>query len=431
MAAQMILGLAILVILHELGHFLAARAFGIRVEKFYLFFDAWGVKLFKYKHKDTEYGIGWLPFGGYVKISGMIDESMDKEAMKKPPQPWEFRSKPAWQRLIVMLAGVVMNLIVGVVILSMHLYLFKGVYRPMEEVNADGIYAYEMARDVGLKTGDKILTINGNEAVRQADVLSASLFLGAELTVDRESGVETIQLNDTLFKALVRKGRFIAFENFTSFPIDSIIPDFPAHKAGLLAGDQVIAIDGVPTTTYGAFREELLKHASDTTSILVLRQGSEVPFTVVLEEEAYLGGFFQMPYGVKHYSASEAMKFGLRDAITMLRLNINGFSRVISGKDKATESLSGPIGIAAIYGGVWNWSNFWYITGIISLILAFMNLLPIPALDGGHAIFLLVEMIIRRPLNEKFMEYIQMVGMFLLLALMVFVVGLDIFKLIF
>lgn len=239
MAAQLILGLAILVTLHELGHFLAARAFGIRVEKFYLFFDAWGFKFFSFRRGETEYGIGWLPLGGYVKISGMIDESMDKEAMKQPAQSWEFRSKPAWQRLIVMIAGVTMNVILGIAIYTMVLMNFDKQYLSNDNVN-DGIYAFELAQKVGLQSGDKIVAIDGKKLVRFEELLSSRVLFGARLTVDRDGKSLDIQIPENFYKQTIQagKGNFI-IPNQANLLVDSIIAGKPAEVAGLAKGDHI------------------------------------------------------------------------------------------------------------------------------------------------------------------------------------------------
>jgi len=428
MAAQMIVGLAILVVIHEFGHFIAARAFGIRVEKFYLFFDAWGFKLFKFKYKDTEYGIGWLPFGGYVKISGMIDESMDKEAMKKPPQPWEFRSKPAWQRLIVMLAGVVMNLILGVLIFAFWLFTYEGSYLSNTQVNQDGIYAYETGRNLGFMDGDKIISIDGKEIERFKDVTNPSVLFGAEFVVERDGKSVEIIIPDTLFKKLSKERRFIDNSNFGPITIDSVLPNTIASEANLRKSDRIISINGEPANSYGFFREQMVKNKSNEINLQLIRGNDTLSKNIKTDSTALLGILIGLPYSPEEYTFGKAMKYGYQDAIMMLMVNAKGMGRVVSGKEKATESLSGPIGIANIYGGKWEWSRFWYITGLLSLILAFMNILPIPALDGGHVIFLLVEIVTRRKPSDKFLEYAQVVGMVILLALMVFVIGLDLLK---
>jgi regulator of sigma E protease len=430
MAAQLILGLSIIVILHEFGHFIAARAFGIKVEKFYLFFDAWGFKLFSIKKGDTEYGIGWLPLGGYVKISGMIDESMDKEQLKKPPQPWEFRSKPAWQRLIVMVAGVVMNLILGIIIFSFVIISFEKQYLPNDEV-VEGIYAFESGRDVGLKTGDKILAINGKKIERFKDAQSISVLFGSEIDVDRNGSQVNIVIPDSYYKKLKETGSGLLLEplNFP-FHIDSVIIGMNAEKAGLLKGDKVLSLDDVVVDSWGNFREFIVNNKGKDIDIEILRNSDTISSNLTIDSTGIIGVITSSaPYMMKDYSLVSAFQYGTKDAIELLVVNLKGLGKLFSGEEKVTESLQGPIGIARIYGGQWNWRKFWFITGLLSMFIGFVNILPIPALDGGHVIFLTYEAITRRRLSDKFMEYAQIVGMVILIALMVFVVGNDIFKL--
>lgn len=430
MAAQLILGLSILVVLHELGHFLAARAFGIRVEKFYLFFDAFGIKLFKVKVGDTEYGIGWLPLGGYVKISGMIDESMDKEAMKQPPQPWEFRSKPAWQRLIVMLGGVTVNAILGVVLFAFVLLQYNRQYLPNENVT-DGIYAYSLGQEIGFKPGDHILEVNGRKVERFKDILSTRVFFGSKIKVDRNGQEVMVEVPDDFYRQLkdAPGSRIITADNYP-FSIDSVVNGRPAYQAGLQKGDSILAVDGVPVPSWGAFVEHLGHKAGLATQMLIKRDQDTLLLPVEVDSTGRLGVFAAGPdYPLADYTFGKAIKYGWRDAMDLMSANIKGFGKILTGKEKATESLQGPIGIAQIYGGEWLWSKFWFITGLLSLILAFMNVLPIPALDGGHVIFLTLEVITGRKFPDSFMEKAQLVGMILLLALMAFVIGNDIFRL--
>lgn len=430
MAAQLILGLSILVVLHELGHFLAARAFGIRVEKFFLFFDAFGFKLFRVKYGDTEYGIGWLPLGGYVKIAGMIDESMDKEAMKQEPKPWEFRSKPAWQRLIVMLGGVTVNAILGVLIFAFVLLQYNKEYLPNENVT-DGIYAYELGREIGFRPGDRILSVDGDKIERFSDILSTRVFFGSEIVVDRDGREMTVEVPEDFYRQLKETpgNRIISADNF-NFAIDSVIPGMPADEAGFRAGDTILALDGMPIESWGAFAENISERAGNVTQTLVNRNKDTLLIPVQPDTNGRIGVYAtSAPYKTREYTLGKALRYGLKDAIDLMVANIKGFGKILSGKEKATESLQGPIGIAQIYGGEWLWSKFWFITGLLSLILAFMNILPIPALDGGHVIFLTIEVLTGRKFPDSFMEKAQLVGMIILLALMAFVIGNDIFRL--
>ena len=429
MAGQLILGLSIIVTLHELGHFLAARAFGIKVEKFFLFFDAWGIKLFSFKKGDTEYGIGWLPLGGYVKIAGMIDESMDKEAMKLPPKDYEFRSKPAWQRLIVMVGGVVVNFILGVVILAFITLHYDKEYLPVDSID-NGIYAYELGQEVGFETGDKIIDVNGTQIDRFSDLTSQSNLMGAKVTVLRNGEEVEVVIPDDFYKNYTSKTKplFIRADNY-EFVIDSVINGYAGAKAGLLKNDKIIFINDESVSSFGEFRSRIIANRGSEIMMTLLRSNDTLNINVNVDSAGIIGVMaMRPPYQYKKYSVYDGLKYGVKDGVSILSANMKGFGKIFSGKEKATESLQGPIGIATIYGSVWNWHRFWFLTAMISLVLGFMNILPIPALDGGHVVFLLIETVTGRPVSEKIMEKAQMVGMFLLLALMVFVIGNDIWK---
>jgi regulator of sigma E protease len=438
MIAQLILGLSILVFVHELGHFLAARAFKIRVDKFYLFFDAWGFKFFKFKRGDTEFGIGWLPLGGYCKISGMIDESMDKEQMKKPPQPWEFRSKPAWQRLIVMVAGVVMNLIMGIIIFTGVIMHYEKEYLPNSSVE-NGIYAYPAGREIGFQTGDKILKINGKEVERFKDVVTVNVLMGSVITVDRNGKTMDITVPDTMYRNYNKNIRdfFIEAHNF-NFAIDSVLDTIinkdktkkasSAFVAGLKTGDKILSIDSTAITSYGQFREMIWDSKQKNLSLIVLRKTDTLNLSLSVDSTGYIGVLSKPPYKNKTYGLLASIKYGNKDAMSNLWANVRGLGKIFTGKENASESLQGPIGIMKIYGGIWDWHRFWLITGLISVVLAFMNILPIPALDGGHVIFTTWELVTRRKVPEKVLERAQVVGMIILIALMVFAVFNDVWK---
>lgn len=431
MAAQLILGLSILVVLHELGHFLAARAFGIKVEKFYLFFDAWNIKLFKFKKGDTEYGIGWLPLGGYVKIAGMIDESMDKEAMKQPPKDDEFRSKKAWQRLIVMVAGVVMNLILGIVIYTFVLFGYHKEYIPVSEVNTTGIYSYELGREIGFETGDRIIAVDGNEVERYKDVFNVLNYFGATITVDRKGQKVDVVIPDTLYRQLKSSDPkpFVQPDNY-AFSIDSIKEDYNAEKAGVKKGDVVISVNNVPTPVFGKFKEELYINKGKEVTFVVKRNEIFDTLLVSVDTLGKIGvGTTLPPYKTTAYTFGSSIRYGMVEAKQIMLANIKGLGKVFSGQEDARESVAGPIKIATMYGAEWEWMRFWSFTGLLSLILAFMNILPIPALDGGHVVFLLIEVVSGRKIPDKIMEKVQVVGMILLLTLMALIIGNDIFGL--
>lgn len=432
MAGQIILALAILVTLHELGHFAAARMFGIKVEKFYLFFDAWGFKLFKFKKGDTEYGIGWLPLGGYVKIAGMVDESMDTEQLKSPPQNWEFRSKPAWQRLIVMIGGVTVNFLLGFLIFVLATWYYGDSRIPLSKIKY-GIHAQEVGRNIGLQDGDVVTGVNGVKAVYLDEIKKPSVFLNSGNYYDVVRNGENIKLTlpDDIIDQISDKKNAI-FDLRMPCVVDSTSKGGAAAKAGLLKNDRIIGMNDTATEWYHEFKERIVYYSGKSTHISVLRNGDTLKFPVEVSKDGTLG-FFQQAYlqnEVEHfnYSFAESVPVGTGKAYEALSDNITGLKKLVSGKIDPRKSVQGPIGIATMFGANWEWERFWALTGLLSLILAFMNLLPIPALDGGHVVFLLIEMVIRRPLSEKFMQVMQVIGMVLLLGLMVFAFGNDIYK---
>lgn len=433
MIAQLLLSLSILVILHESGHFVAARLFGIKVEKFYLFFDAWGIKLFSVKKKDTEYGIGWLPLGGYVKIAGMIDESMDTEAMKKPPQPWEFRSKPAWQRLIVMLGGVSVNVILGIVIFSIMTFSYGEKYLPMDQLK-DGIVALELGQEIGLKTGDKIFAINGHKVKRFSELKGAKVLLGDNVILNVERNGKMIDVPiplDFLEKMDATKGTNFIEYRFT-FYIKEVIPGSNAQKAGLLANDKIISINNESVKFFDEIIEILGKYKGQEVNLIVDRDGKEKKFVAQVDREGKLGFFpgitddFKFEY--IEYGFFGSFVKGNQQAWDILFMNIKAFGKIIRGELSFSKSVAGPIGIATLFGDIWDWSRFWALTGALSMILAFINVLPIPALDGGHVAFLSIEAISGRKFSDQFMIKAQVVGMVILFVLMAFVIGNDIWK---
>lgn len=434
MAAQLLLGLSILVILHELGHFLAARAFGIKVEKFYLFFDAWGVKLFSLKRGDCEYGIGWLPLGGYVKIAGMIDESMDTDQLEQPVQPWEFRAKPAWQRLIVMLGGVVVNIIVGIFIFWMLTFKYGETYVPNSSVSS-GINPGSIGREIGLVKGDKVIAVNGNKVLRFDELISPKVLLGnTNLTVVRNGKTMDIKVPDNILNKVSDLGieEFISREPLLTSTIDSVVKDKPAFKAGAHVGDRITAINNVPVKYNVDVIQEVKKLKGKEMVFTVNRSGQTLNFNLPADTSGSVGiGFnvHEIKVETIHYGLIAALPIGAEQAWVQFATNAKGIWKVVTGKVKATKAFSGPVEIARkVYGGQWIWARFWASTAFISIALAFMNLLPIPALDGGHVVFLIIEMIKGKPLGDKFMERAQIAGFVILLSLMVFVLGNDIFK---
>lgn len=432
MIAQLILGLSILIVLHELGHFLTARYFGIKVEKFYLFFDAWGFKLFNIKYKDCEYGIGWLPLGGYVKIAGMIDESMDTDAMAQPVQDYEFRAKPAWQRLIVMLGGVTVNIILGIFIFWMLTFKYGETYIPNKQLQ-HGISPGIVGKEIGLLPGDKVKEINGKELVRFDDLRSSDVLLGnSNLTIERNGQEKEIQVPADILNVVSDYG----IDEFVSPRIISkvgeVTPNGIAAKAGLKANDQVLEVNGKEAVYSDQLRAILAENKNKQVEICVLRETEKVILPLKVSNEGTIGFAFNLDdikSETQNFTFIEALPAGASKAWGSLVDNAKGLGKVVKGEVKANKAFSGPVEIARkLYGGTWDWVKFWSITGLLSMALALMNLLPIPALDGGHAVFLLIEMIKGKPLSDKFMERAQIVGFVLLATLMVFVLGNDIFK---
>lgn len=432
MIIQLILGLSILVILHELGHFLAARAFGIKVEKFYLFFDAWNISLVKFHYKGVEYGIGWLPLGGYVKIAGMIDESMDTEQMAGPAQPWEFRSKPAWQRLIVMLAGIFVNIVLGIFIFWMLTVKYGETYTPVSSIKY-GIAPGIIGKKIGLQAGDKITQINGRPIVRYDELKSSKVLMGnTKLTVVRGTQTRTIAIPPTILNDLSDLG-IDEFINLRSkFKVDSVIPNGNAYKAGLLKGDSIVAVNKQPVEFFDQYQEQIQKYKGQQVDLTIKRNHITHELNAQVGKDGIIG------FARDRDGAPEEMKetFGFFGSLPVgasrawgsFADNAKGLSKVFKGEVKANKAFAGPVQIATMFGSHIDWPRFWGLVGLLSMALALMNLLPIPVLDGGHAMFLVIEMIKGKPLSDKFMERAQIVGFVILITLMVFVYGNDILK---
>lgn len=439
--AQLILALSLLVLLHEFGHYITARWFGCRVEKFYLFFDPW-FSLFKKKVGDTEYGVGWLPLGGYVKISGMIDESMDKEQMKQPAKPHEFRSKPAWQRLIIMLAGIIMNVLVAFVIYAMILFVWGEERTPMASLKNGITVTDSLMYEIGFQDGDKIVSIN-DQPVQYLEDLGLKVLIGSEnIVVDRNGKRETIQPPVNLIGKLVerrkKKGGFFSPRlpaYVGAYSKENGTDTLGGYKAGLRKMDLITAIDSTPVQFYDQMPVLLKAKRNETVLISVLRNGAAVQVTAPVDADGKVG----VPYlsaedyekmGVfdverKSYSFFAAFPAGVAKAVEKLNSYIDQFKLILNPKTEAYKGVGGFKAMGSIFPTSWSWEAFWNITAFLSIILAFMNLLPIPALDGGHVMFTLYEMVSGRKPSEKFLEYAQMVGMVLLLGLMLYANGND------
>lgn len=430
MVAQLLLGLSILVGLHEAGHLLAAKMFGMRVEKFSIGFPP---KIAGFKYGETEYSIGAIPLGGFVKISGMVDESLDTEQMSSEPQPWEFRAKPAWQRLIVMLGGIIVNVVTGILIFVFLVYDRGETYYSRDQVLEHGIVAYDIAEQIGLRTGDRILDINGQpyESINDLSSGSALLSTNGFYTVDREG--ERLQV-------AIPRGFINSFSNEESmskfihirfpFEVGEVVPGQGAAQAGIQKGDRITAIDGQKVFYFDELQAALQDKADQQVEVSLERDGRPLTVASEVSENNTIGiGVATLLEPVrKQYSFAESIPLGVKRAFGVVIVNARAMGKMFTGEVSA-KNVSGPIGMAKIYGSSWDWVKFWSITGLISMILAFMNLLPIPALDGGHVVFLLYEMVSGRAPSDKFLENAQKVGMVILLMIMVFAIGNDILKL--
>ena len=424
-----ILIISILVILHELGHFIPAKYFKTKVEKFYLFFDV-KFSLLKKKIGETEYGIGWLPLGGYVKIAGMIDESMDTEQMKKDPEPWEFRSKPAWQRLIIMLGGVIVNFFLAWIIYTFLLFNNGDTYIPSDNLKY-GIQVDSIGEKLGLRTGDKILKVDGKKATRFNDA-KLDIILGDDITVDRDGKELTFPITDEGKKEVFQtQGR--NFVNYRSKAIIALVADSSiAKKAGIMPGDEIVGVNGKEIAYWDEFRNTIGNSANKNLDISVRRDGRLEQLNLTVPDEGIIG--IQLDYKdlsvTKTYGFIEAIPAGFNRTIKVLTDQIRQFKVIFNTKTEAYKQVKGPIGIVDMMPETWNWTFFWSFMAMFSVWLAFLNILPIPALDGGHVMFLLYEMISGRPPSEKVLEKGQIIGFVILMGLMIVIFGNDIWNII-
>lgn len=436
MLAQLLLSLSFLVAVHEFGHLIAAKYFGMRVEQFSIGFPP---KIWSFKKGETEYALSAIPLGGYVKISGMIDESLDTENMKQPAQPWEFRSKPAWQRLIVMLGGITVNIIVGVMIFIGITFAFGDTYMLKDEVNkAGGFQVGSVGQNIGLKTGDKIVKINGKDFKYLEDIVKPETLLGnnAYYTVERDGKLIDIPIPADFIQKFNKKENALHFVLYRFPPlVGEIEKGSLAEEAGVKAGDLFVELNGEPVKYFDEVYDRVKAFKGDTISFTVVRSGERITFKENFKGKDGIGyrpmieeNYLESAKVSIKYGFIESIPLGTKRAFTTLKTQITAFGKVISGVLSPKESLSGPLGIMQAFGAEWDWERFWQLTGVLSLVLAFMNLLPIPALDGGHVMFLTYEIVSRRKPSDKFLETAQKVGMVFLLALMVFIFANDIIK---
>ena len=431
--SQFILSLSLLIVLHELGHFIPAKLFKTKVEKFYLFFD-YKFSLFKKKIGETVYGIGWIPLGGYVKIAGMIDESMDTEQMKQEPLPWEFRSKPAWQRLIIMLGGVTVNFLLGILIYVMMLNVWGKDFVTSEDI-PNGFAVAKEFKQYGFKDGDKIKRINGEEPFNVLDV-NKHLFLRniASIEVEHVDGnTEKISLPDDIGLTMWTNGIMEPFIPRFSAVLDSIVPYSPASESNLQKGDIILSVDGKDMKYWDEFTNAVQSSdRKEELSIVVLRNTVQDTINIIPDAEGKIGvypkGFTEDDINIQHksYSFGESLNKGTSTAYWTLRDYMAQFEYVFT--KKGATSLGGFGTILSIFPTQWDWQRFWSLTAFLSIMLAFMNLLPIPALDGGHVVFTLYEMVTGRKPSDKFLEYAQITGFILLIGLLLFANGNDVYK---
>ncbi len=443
-AGQLILSLSILIVLHEFGHFLPAKLFGTRVEKFYLFFNPW-FSVFKKKIGETEYGLGWLPLGGYVKISGMIDESMDREQMKQAPQPWEFRSKPAWQRLIIMLGGVTVNFILGFFIYGMVFWVWGQEFLPNENAKY-GMYVDSLGYEMGLRDGDKLVAVgdvvvekfNDGIIIREVVINGAS-----EMSVERDSKTVTIPIDNEKWTKILSSQEAAKglFSPRMPMVIQELQPNGTAEKVGIKIGDRIIGLNDTPTPYFQDFRKAIVKAAPkpEKTSLLeslfgkkrenvtkditvkALRSNDTLNFTMPITYTGMIGVAVEtLETTTESYTLVQALPKGVKEGWNFLGVQVKAFGQMFTGRINPSDSLGGFGSIGSMFDAQWNWQNFWRMTAILSLILAFMNLLPIPALDGGHVMFLLYEMVTGQKPSDRFMEIATMVGFAILLGLVLF-----------
>jgi len=431
-ALQLIISLSLLVVIHEGGHFLFARLFKVRVEKFCLFFDPW-FTLFKFKPKnsDTEYGVGWLPLGGYVKISGMIDESMDKEQMKEPVKPWEFRAKPAGQRLLIMIGGVLFNFLLALFIYSMVLFTWGETYMLPKDMKM-GMQFSEVAKQVGFQDGDILLKADGKELARYP-IMQRQIINAKQVTVERAGKEATVQIPEDLMNKLMAAETPLVESCRIPYVIDSVMPNGGFAKAGVQKGDSIIALNGLSIPAYSDYLQMIekleaaapkdsIKGASRNVSIAYVRAGVTDTVNVQLDS-IYKGNalayspdhFFKVT--TKEYGFFESFPAGIKLGVNTLKGYVSDMKYIFS--KEGANSLGGFGTIGSIFPAQWDWHRFWNMTAFLSIILAFMNILPIPALDGGHVLFLLYEIVARRKPSDKFMEYAQMTGMIILFGLLI------------
>lgn len=437
---QFVLSLSILVLFHEFGHFLFAKLFKTRVEKFYMFFNPW-FSLFKFKKGETEYGMGWLPLGGYVKIAGMIDESMDTEQMKRPAQPWEFRAKPAWQRLLIMLGGVLVNVLLAFAIYIAILYTWGETYLPAQNVKY-GVVCDSVFTKMGMEKGDVVYALDNKEVERFGDIIP-DMLLNNPRTIQVKRGEEIVSLNipetfvpqllEMSSKSFKMKSLLAPRIPMSNVEIKGFADKSVAYDAGIREGDKLLSINNIPFHFYDEFTDLLVENKGQRIETEVLRGTDTLQFGFTLGSDGMLGvqympGQGDFEFATKQFSFLEAIPAGINMGVEQLGSYVKQLKLLFSHKEEAYKSVGGMLSIGNIFPGVWNWQIFWELTALISIMLAVVNILPIPALDGGHVLFLLFEVVTRRKPGEKFMEYAQIAGMVFIFGLFILANVNDIIK---
>ena len=433
--AQILFILSVLVILHEFGHYITAKMFKVRVEKFYLFMDA-GFSLVKKKIGETEWGIGWLPLGGYVKLSGMIDESMDTEQMSEEAQPWEFRSKPAWQRLIIMLGGIIVNVILAWLIFTIMYSTVGQKFISTAKIQENGLAFGEVGQKAGFRNGDKILSVDGKHQP-SFNRMTLDVLLGDKVEVERNGAKVDVILTDEMKGEIISKeGKEFVGPRTTNIKIDSVVPNSNAMKAGLKAGDNIVEVNNSKIVFFDELRDALARFKNDSVVLSVNRNNQILTIKALVTKEGTLGfvqntRLLKDDYEVNNQlSIGQAVPAAVKESWSLLVYNVKQFKLILRPKTEAYKHVQSPIGIARRLPDTWNWEFIWNFTALFSIGLAFMNLLPIPGLDGGHALFTIVEMITGKKLSDKAAGYVQTFGMIILLTLMALTFGKDIYQLV-
>lgn len=437
---QVLASFSLLVLIHEFGHFLFAKLFKVRVDKFYLFFNPW-FSIFKFRIGETEYGMGWVPFGGYCKIAGMVDETSDSEDLKSEPQPWEFRSKPAWQRLLIIVGGVLMNLILAIGIYVGITYKWGESYIKTEDVT-EGFYVSELGHEIGFRTGDRVLKI-GDEPINNYLTIPNFLFLNDVATAEvlRDGQVMEIPINHARYLTAylndsIPVGEKLLFSLRFPFVAGEVLDDYPAALAGMMTGDSLVAVNGVKLKWFDQFVDAFGKQKGDTAWVSVVRSGEELTLPVVVSDEGTIGVRpaeldLRSIYNVStyQYTLLESIPIGFKRAFTQVGDYLKQLKRIASPENEAYKKVGGIISMGKIFPAQWDWLSFWSITAFLSIMLAVLNILPVPMLDGGHMIFILYEMVTKRKPSDKFMERAQLVGMVIVFAILIWANGGDIVRL--